>query len=364
MNSCLRVDTGHVSYPIHIGSALLQQPQLIATYIQHSAVFVVSNLAIAELYLDRLKSALDGFVIDEFLIGDGEHYKTIQTVEDIVGAMLASGQTRETTVIALGGGVVGDIAGFAAAVYQRGVKVIQIPTTLLAQVDSSVGGKTAVNHTLGKNMMGAFHQPSAVLIDVDVLNSLPRRELRAGLAEVIKHGALADADYLSWLKTNAKELLSLHKNTITEMVLRSCEIKSRVVSEDEKEAGVRALLNLGHTFGHAIETLSGYGVWLHGEAVAVGMVMAADLSARLGKLTWEDARYLKSLVEAFELPSSPPGNLTPEQLLVAMARDKKATAKGIRFVLLNALGDACREEDVPVEILRRTLQAGETLCCG
>jgi len=364
MNSCLQVDTGQVSYPIHIGSALLEQPQLIATYIQHSAVFVVSNMAIAELYLDRLKSALGGFVIDEFLIGDGERYKTIQTVEDIVGAMLASGQTRETTVIALGGGVVGDIAGFAAAVYQRGVKVIQIPTTLLAQVDSSVGGKTAVNHTLGKNMMGAFHQPSAVLIDVDVLNSLPRRELRAGLAEVIKHGALADADYLSWLKTNVKELLALHKNTITEMVLRSCEIKSRVVSEDEKEAGVRALLNLGHTFGHAIETLSGYGVWLHGEAVAVGMVMAADLSARLEKITWEDAGYLKALVEAFELPSSPPDNLTPEQLLVAMARDKKATAKGIRFVLLNALGDACLEEDVPVDMLRRTLQAGETLCCA
>jgi len=364
MNSCLQVDTGHVSYPIHIGSSLLGQPQLIDAYIQHPAVFVVSNFAVAELYMDRLKSALGGFVVSEFLIGDGERYKTLQTVEDIVGAMLASGQTRETTVIALGGGGVGDNDGLVADIYQRAVKVIQIPTTLLAQVDSSVGGKTAVNHALGKNMMGAFHQPSAVLIDVDVLNSLPPRQLRAGLAEVIKHGALADVDYLSWLKANVKELLALHKDTVTEMVLRSCEIKSRVVSEDEKEAGIRALLNLGHTFGHAIETLSGYGVWLHGEAVAVGMVMAADLSARLGKITWQDARYLKLLVETFELPSSPPDDLTTDQLLAAMGRDKKATAKGMRFVLLNALGDASLEEDVPVEILRQTLQAGETLCCS
>ncbi len=364
MNSCLQVDTGHVSYPIHIGRGLLEQPQLIAGYIQHSAVFVVSNGTVADLYLDRLKSVLSEYSVDEFLIGDGERYKTLQTVEDIVGAMLASGQTRETTVIALGGGVVGDIAGFAGAVYQRGIKVIQIPTTLLAQVDSSVGGKTAVNHTLGKNMVGAFHQPSAVFIDVEVLDSLPPRELRAGLAEVIKHGALADAHYLSWLKANVKALLALDKSTITEMVLRSCEIKSAVVSQDEKEAGVRALLNLGHTFGHAIETLTGYGVWLHGEAVAVGLVMAADLSARLGKITWPDARYLKSLVQEFELPTTPPDDLTSEQLLAAMGRDKKATAKGMRFVLLNALGEASLEDDVPMEMIKQTLQAGEKLCCA
>jgi 3-dehydroquinate synthase len=226
-----------------------------------------------------------------------------------------------------------------------------------------VGGKTGVNHLLGKNMIGAFHQPTAVFIDVDVLASLPPRELRAGLAEVIKHGALADADYLSWLQSNVKNLLALDKNAVTKMVLRSCEIKSSVVSKDERESGLRALLNLGHTFGHAIETLSGYGVWLHGEAVAVGMVMAADLSARLGKITWEDAGYLKSLLLQFELPISPPDNLDNEQLFAAMGRDKKATGKGMRFVLLNGLGNACLEEEVPTELIQQTLQAGRKLCC-
>lgn len=363
MNKRLQVDMGEVSYPIHIGRALLEQPQLIADHISHQSVFVVSNSTVGDLYLDRLKAALKGFSVNEYLIGDGERFKTLQTVEAIVGAMLESGQTRETTVIALGGGVVGDIAGFVGAVYQRGVNVIQIPTTLLAQVDSSVGGKTAVNHLLGKNMIGAFHQPAAVFIDVDVLASLPPRELRAGLAEVIKHGALADADYLSWLQSNVKNLLTLDKNAVTKMVLRSCEIKSSVVSKDERESGVRALLNLGHTFGHAIETLSGYGVWLHGEAVAVGMVMAADLSARLGKITWEDAGYLKSLLLQFELPISPPDNLNNEQLFAAMGRDKKATGKGMRFVLLNGLGNACLEEEVPIELIQQTLQAGRKLCC-
>ena len=304
------------------------------------SVLIVSNQTIADRYAAPLIDMLSGLKVDLHLIPEGEAHKTLGELERIIETLLRAGHTRETSLIALGGGVVGDMAGFAAAIYQRGVPFIQIPTTLLAQVDSSVGGKTAVNHLLGKNMIGAFHQPEAVLIDVGVLRSLPPKEFAAGMAEVVKHALLADADYLTWLEAHIDAIKAMDITVLTEMVRKSCEIKSRIVAVDEKEKGQRALLNLGHTFGHAIETLVGYGEILHGEAVAIGTVMAAMLSSRHGLIGADEVTRVESLLQAFNLPTRVQQSISVDAFLTAMGRDKKATTKGLRLILLKALGEA------------------------
>ena len=304
------------------------------------SVLIVSNQTIADRYAAPLIDMLSGLKVDLHLIPEGEAHKTLGELERIIETLLRAGHTRETSLIALGGGVVGDMTGFAAAIYQRGVPFIQIPTTLLAQVDSSVGGKTAVNHLLGKNMIGAFHQPEAVLIDVGVLRSLPVKEFAAGMAEVVKHALLADADYLTWLEAHIDAIKALDSTVLTEMVRKSCEIKSRIVAADEKEKGQRALLNLGHTFGHAIETLVGYGEILHGEAVAIGTVMAATLSSRHGLIHADEVTRIESVLQAFNLPTRVQQPISVDAFLTAMGRDKKATTKGLRLILLKALGEA------------------------
>ncbi len=351
------------SYNIYIGSGLIRNSSLLQEQITGSQVFVLSNPTVAALYLEPLMESLDGFKVDSFLMPDGEQYKTLATVDRIVGELLSKSHNRNTTVMALGGGVVGDTAGFVAASYQRGVNYLHLPTTLLSQVDSSVGGKTGVNHESGKNMIGAFYQPGAVYIDTDTLRSLPARELSAGLAEVIKHGILADAKYFNWIDQHLEALRSLDPAFLTTAIRRSCEIKAAVVAEDEKETGRRALLNFGHTFAHAIETGMGYSGWLHGEAVGAGMVLAADLSWRLRRCSLEAAAQIKSLVNRANLPVAPPEALDTEQLLDLMAKDKKASDEGLRFVLLDgALGVVQLVSDVPMEKLKETLAAGEALC--
>ena len=321
------------AYNIYIGAGLLHNNTLLQPLLQEkitgTQVFVLSSPKVAALYLEPLMASLDGFKVDTFLMPEGEEYKTLATVDQVVGELLAAGHHRSTTLVALGGGVVGDTAGFVAASYQRGVNYVQLPTTLLSQVDSSVGGKTGVNHESGKNMIGAFYQPSAVYIDTDTLRSLPARELSAGLAEVIKHGILADADYLQWIDQHLEGLRALDPNLLIPAIKRSCELKAAVVAEDEKERGRRLLLNFGHTFAHAIETGMGYGNWLHGEAVGAGMVLAADLSWRLGRCSLEDAAYVKALVHRAGLPVAPPEALDPERLLELMARDKKNYRRGL-----------------------------------
>jgi 3-dehydroquinate synthase len=296
------------------------------------------------------------------VLPDGEQFKTLTTVNSIYDKLLAGGFDRGSTLVALGGGVIGDITGFAAATYQRGVDFIQIPTTLLAQVDSSVGGKTGVNHALGKNMIGAFHQPLCVIADTQVLSSLPQRELRAGLAEVIKYGLLGDRDFFAWLEAQCTGLLAREPGLLSEAIRRSCEHKAAIVAQDEKEAGVRALLNLGHTFGHAIETATGYSSWLHGEAVATGMVMAADLSWRLGWISGADAARVRRLLENFGLPTVPPADIGKKRFREIMSADKKARAGRIRFVLLKAIGTAVVEEVSDQSLLDATLEALDLLC--
>jgi 3-dehydroquinate synthase len=330
---------GESSYPIYIGAGLLDDSVLITGHITGQQVLVVTNTTVAPLFLARLKSVLQAYHVEVLELPDGEQYKTLESLDMVLTSLLRGGHNRGTTLIALGGGVVGDTTGFAAACYQRGVAFIQVPTTLLAQVDSSVGGKTAVNHPLGKNMIGAFHQPKAVIIDPQTLQSLPRRELLAGLAEVIKHGAMADLLYFEWLEANIEDLLALDLEKMSYAIKRSCEIKANIVSLDEKELGARALLNFGHTFGHAIETGMGYGVWLHGEAVAAGMIMAARLSTRLGMCSATDTERLLQLIQRAGLPTAPPASLAG-RFVALMARDKKANDAGLRHVLLNRLGEA------------------------
>lgn len=347
----ITVELGERSYPIIIGSGLLGSFDL-GEYLAGGDCLVVSNETVAPLYLDKLRGSLLGRDVTAVELPDGEAFKTVESVTAVIDTLVAAGANRDTTVIALGGGVVGDIAGFAAACYMRGVAFIQVPTTLLAQVDSSVGGKTGVNHPQGKNLVGAFHQPQAVLIDTDTLSTLPARELHAGLAEVIKHGAIADLEFFAWLEGNMPALLSLDHDAIAHAVQRSCEIKAEVVAEDEREAGRRAILNFGHTFGHAIEHLRGYGEWLHGEAVAAGMVMAARLSG----LEEADLERLSKLIEAAGLPSSPP-SADSQAMLDAMGMDKKVVKKSLRFVLLDRLGHAVVTSDYDEERLRQVLKA-------
>lgn len=356
----MNLDLDGRGYPIYIGEGLLSQEGLLAQHIHGQQVLVVTNETVAPIYLGKVKAALENFQVDVVTLPDGEKFKTLETLNLIFDALLSKRHNRSTTIVALGGGVIGDMAGFAAASYQRGVDFIQVPTTLLSQVDSSVGGKTAVNHPLGKNMIGAFYQPNAVLIDVETLTTLPERELSAGLAEVIKHGALADADYFDWIESNIEGIRAGDSDLAITMVKRSCEIKADIVAQDEREAGVRALLNLGHTFGHAIENGLGYGEWLHGEAVGAGMVMAADLSVRQGLLSLADGVKLKSLVAAAGLPTEPPEKLS-NAMLELMGRDKKATDSGLRFILLKGLGNACMEDNIDESQLHSTLKAGARL---
>ena len=363
----LTVELGERSYPIYIGSGLLGQGDLLAPHIRSKRVLIVTNEVVAPLYLEKLKADLrskDGspVEVDTVILPDGEHTKTLETMNLIFDELLERRHERSTTLIALGGGVTGDITGFAAAVYQRGVNFIQVPTTLLSQVDSSVGGKTGVNHPLGKNMIGAFYQPQCVLADISVLNSLPVRELQAGLAEVIKYGLLGNAGFFAWLEQHIEALLARDPVLLAEAVRICCAEKARIVAADEKEGGIRALLNLGHTFGHAIEAAMGYGNWLHGEAVGTGMVMAADLSRRLGWISAEDALRARRLIERAGLPVCPPAEMTAGQFMELMAVDKKVQAGQIRFVLLRQIGDAVVESAIDPQLLNETLTAGEQLC--
>ncbi len=354
----LSVDLGDRSYPIHIGPGLLGQADLIVPHLAQKRVMVVTNTTVAPLYLPRLTSTLEGAGVKVacVVLPDGEAYKNWETLNRIFDALLTERAERKTTLIALGGGVIGDMTGFAAACYQRGVPFLQIPTTLLSQVDSSVGGKTGINHPLGKNMIGAFYQPKAVLADTDTLKTLPARELSAGLAEVIKYGLIRDAGFLAWLEANMAKLRALDPAAIARAIYRSCEIKAQVVGEDEREGGIRAILNLGHTFGHAIETGMGYGVWLHGEAVAAGMVLAAQVSQRMGWLSAADVARIRALIRAAGLPDVAP-DLGVEKYLEYMGHDKKVEAGKMRFVLLKQLGEAVITGEVPTDVLAGVLTA-------
>lgn len=352
----LRVALGERAYPIHVGDDILGDASLFAPYLRGRRAAIVTNAVVAPLYLERLRSTLAacGASAIEITLEDGEQAKRWETLDAIVGAMLEARCDRRSVVIALGGGVVGDLAGFAAAIYQRGLPFIQVPTTLLAQVDSSVGGKTGINHALGKNMVGAFHQPLAVIADVRTLRSLPARELRAGLAEVIKHALVLDATFLDWIDSHLERLLGGDAQALTHAVLRSCELKAQVVAADEREAGPRAILNFGHTFGHAIEAGVGYGSWLHGEAVAAGMVMAAELSARAGVLAPAAVVRVRKVLARAGLPIEGP-DLSPERYFELMTIDKKATAGKIRFVVLEAIGRAALRDDLDPAAVRAVI---------
>lgn len=357
----LLVELGERSYPIVIGSDLYDRSEALRAFIKGRQILVVTNTTVAALYLDPLLRALGDFVVATTILPDGEEYKDLDHMDLIFSTLLEHGFGRNCTLIALGGGVVGDMTGFAAACYQRGVRFLQIPTTLLAQVDSSVGGKTGVNHRLGKNMIGAFKQPVAVLADMQVLRTLPERQYAAGLAEVIKYGLIRDLPFLGWIEANLAALLARDNTTVGEAVYRSCANKAAVVAADELENDQRALLNLGHTFGHAIETGMGYGEWLHGEAVAVGMLMAADLSWRMGWLPQDDVHRIRRLLLACGLPVTPPAALGVDRYLELMAVDKKNVDGRLRLVLLRSAGDAVLTSEAPLELLRQTLAAGKGL---
>jgi 3-dehydroquinate synthase len=353
----LRLELGARSYPIYVGSGLLVGAELFARHIAGGRVAIVTNETVGPLYLERVRGHFAGREAVVVTLPDGEQYKTLDILNRIFDALLSARCDRRTTIVALGGGVVGDMAGFAAATYQRGVPFVQVPTTLLSQVDSSVGGKTGVNHPLGKNMIGAFYQPQAVIIDTDTLNTLPDRELSAGLSEIIKYGLIGDPGFFAWLEENLDALLRRDPAALAQAIERSCRNKADVVAADETEAGVRATLNLGHTFGHAIETGMGYGAWLHGEAVAAGMVMAADLSQRLGWLSAADLARTEKLVRRARLPVRAPASLSPARLLELMAVDKKVLDGRMRLVLLKRIGESVVTDDYPRPALEATLAA-------
>ena len=351
----LTVDLGARSYPIYIGRQLLSNPDLLLPHIHGHQVMVVTNETIAPLYLNKVQQHLGNLEHTSVILPDGEQYKTLDTVNQIFDSLLTNRFNRNSTLIALGGGVIGDITGFAAASYQRGIRFIQIPTTLLAQVDSSVGGKTGVNHRLGKNMIGAFHQPDCVIADTDTLNTLDDRQLSAGVAEVIKYGLINDPEFLAWLESNIPDLLSRDPDTLAYAIERSCNNKATVVAADERESGQRALLNLGHTFGHAIETGTGYGNWLHGEAVAAGMYMAANLSERLQWISSDDVLRVEKILRLANLPVFPPKEMDNNKFLELMAVDKKVINKRLRLVLLKELSNAVVTEDFERSVLETML---------
>jgi 3-dehydroquinate synthase len=353
-----RVDIalGERSYPILIGPRLLEDARLLNAHITARSLLIVTNETIAPLYLAKLQSALQGRRVATLILPDGEQHKTLATYSRILDALIAERMNRDAAAVALGGGVIGDLVGFAAASYQRGIDYVQVPTTLLAQVDSSVGGKTGVNHPRGKNMIGAFHQPRCVLADTSTLQTLAPREYRAGLAEVVKYGFIRDAAFLDWIEANVERLVAREDASVMHAVRRSCEIKAEVVGQDEREHGLRAILNLGHTFGHAIETASGYGNWLHGEAVAAGMAMAADMSARLGWLQAAERERVVALLGRLGLPVEPP-RIGAQRGRELMGMDKKVLGGRIRLVLLQGLGHAIVVDDYAEQALDATLQA-------
>lgn len=355
----LDVDLGERSYPIFIGPGLLGDGVCVRAGLRGREVLVVSNDTVAPLYLDPLLANLgEDARAGALILPDGEQHKTFATLQTIFDALLEQRHSRHTTLVALGGGVVGDMVGFAAACYQRGVDFIQVPTTLLAQVDSSVGGKTAVNHPRGKNMIGAFHQPRRVVIDTTVLATLPAREFAAGLAEIIKYGCIRDAAFFDWLEANMDALLARDAQVLSRAIARSCEIKAEVVAADEREGGLRAIPNFGHTFGHAIETHTGYGSWLHGEAVAAGMVLAADLSRRLGAVSEADVERIEALIERAGLPGCAPSDLSTGRFIELMGVDKKVIDGRLRLITLAGLGRAHILDDVPADILAAAIDAG------
>ena len=354
---CVNVELQERRYPILIGNGLLQDERSYPVK-RGDRVMIVTNPTVAQFYLDTVTFALKkrGCEVDHVLLPDGEKYKTLESLNLIFTALLQGNHGRDTIIIALGGGVIGDVAGFAAASYQRGVRLIQIPTTLLSQVDSSVGGKTAVNHELGKNMIGAFYQPSMVIIDTHTLGTLPKREVNAGLAEVIKYGAILDYKFFEWLEAHIDELVALNNESLQHCIARCCQIKADVVARDETEKGDRALLNLGHTFGHAIETHLGYGNWLHGEAVSTGMMMAASLSEQLGDISVADVSRLEKLLARANLPTLSPDSMQPEDYLPHMMRDKKVLAGKLRLVLLKSLGQAYIATDTDKDLVLNAIK--------
>lgn len=353
----LTVELAERSYPIYIGEQLLGTPALLTDHIRGHQVHLVANDTVAPLYLQSLTESLSGYQVDATILPDGEAHKNLEVLNQIFDNLLSARHNRTTTLIALGGGVVGDMAGFAAACYQRGVDFIQVPTTLLAMVDSSVGGKTGVNHKLGKNMIGAFHQPQAVLADTRFLETLPARELAAGIAEIIKYGLICDYEFFQWLEANLDALLVRDSKALAYAVKRSCENKARVVALDEREGGIRAILNLGHTFGHAIETAQGYGNWLHGEAVAAGMVMAADLSHRRRAISEAELTRIVALLERCRLPVKAPADMTPDDFVSLMGVDKKVLDGRLRLVLLEAMGQAVITSEIDPAMLQETFES-------
>jgi len=352
----LTVELEERSYPILIGPGLLRSGDLLVTHIPGRDAVLISNTVVAPLYAEALRTSLNGRRIVEVILPDGEQHKTLANASRIFDVLIANRMGRDAVVLALGGGVIGDLAGFVAACYQRGIGFVQIPTTLLAHVDSSVGGKTAVNHPGGKNMIGAFHQPLAVIADTDLLGSLPDRELRAGLAEIIKYGLICDADFFGWLESNMEALLARSPDALGYAIYRSCQIKAEFVKRDEREQGDRALLNLGHTFGHAIESATGYVEWLHGEAVGTGMLIAADMSHRMGTLDASVVARLRALLQRAALPTEAP-RIGAARALDYMRIDKKVQAGRIRLVLLQSLGKAVVRGDYPDPALQDTLTA-------
>ncbi|MFB9998152.1 3-dehydroquinate synthase [Providencia rustigianii] len=337
------------SYPINIAPGLYQQQDAFWSLTAGQRAMIVTNETLAPLYLNKIQHVLEasGVKVDSIILPDGEQYKSLFIMNDVFTALLEKHHNRDTTLIALGGGVIGDLTGFAAASYQRGVRFIQVPTTLLSQVDSSVGGKTAVNHPLGKNMIGAFYQPASVIVDLDCLKTLPKRELSSGLAEVIKYGIILDGEFFSWLENNIEALMALDNQTMAYCIRRCCELKAQVVAADEKEtSGLRALLNLGHTFGHAIEAEMGYGVWLHGEAVAAGMVMAAKTAELMGRFTPEQTQRVIALLKRADLPVTGPEKMQPDDYLPHMMRDKKVMGGKLHLILPTTIGHAEMRSDV------------------
>ena len=353
----LTVELGARSYPIHIGQGLLSDTSLIAPHIHGKSAVIVTNTTVAPLYLEHLQEHLTqvGVQHKAIILPDGEEFKTLDTLNQVYTGLLEGHFDRKTTLIALGGGVIGDITGFAAASYQRGIHFIQIPTTLLSQVDSSVGGKTGVNHPLGKNMIGAFYQPQVVIIDINTLNTLPDRELSAGISEVIKYGILGDQAFFEWLEKHIDQLMSRDAEALSYAIARSCQDKADIVAADEKEQGQRALLNLGHTFGHAIETGMGYGKWLHGEAVACGMAMAAELSMQLGWIDDNAVERIRNILSRANLPVDPPAEINADRFMDLMSVDKKVLDGQLRLVLLKSIGHAIVTSDFDFSKLRQTL---------
>lgn len=359
----MAIDLRDRSYPIHVGAGLLDKRELYAEHITGRKAMVVTNETVGPLYLQRLHDALPARAVHTVTLPDGEAHKTLDTLSRVLDALVSARFARDDVVVALGGGVVGDIAGFAAATYQRGIGFLQVPTTLLAQVDSSVGGKTGVNHPAAKNMIGAFHQPVAVLADTDTLQTLPPRELSAGLAEVVKYGLIGEPGphvspaFFEWLEDHAPELMARDAGALTYAIEQSCRHKAIVVASDERELGVRALLNLGHTFGHAIESGLGFGHWLHGEAVAAGMTMAADLSRRMGMLDGNDVTRIKALLERMNLPTAAPPEIEPERMRELMGHDKKVLKGKLRLILLEAIGRGIITDEFDPDLLAATLRA-------